>query len=347
MVSPYSLRLLLSVLHQASVGTTKSQLKQKSYFSDDYQNIAQFTSEMNHVFASPSVKLANKVFVKDGVVINRNFKSIISNFKSEVQSVDFRKRNDVANTINQWVETKTNNLIKNLVDPSSIDYNTALYLVNALYFKAKWESPFNKDLVFNGNFTDIDNTDHKIPFMTQDSFYRQAQINSLSALVLEIPYETGSNFVFWILLPNTDSSLSNLAKNINANVITQINSQLVEVNTVFNLPIFEISTEIDLKSALSSLGMTSLFDNAELEILENSLPLKVSDGKQKNKIRVDTEGTEAASSSCKNNINTFLIKLKIEEFNCFIFISRFCHFLSDDGRLCQYKSPIYVHDFNS
>lgn len=298
------MRLLLSVLYQASIGATASQLQQKTYFSDRDENNILLKSEIQRVFASPNVKLANKVFVKEDGIINESFKSLVKGYKSEIQNVDFSKANDVANTINQWVETHTNGLIKNLVDPSTINADTALYLVNALYFKAKWLDPFPGGSVYDRPFTSIDDTVRSIPFMTQYGGYRQASIDKLGAFALEIPYETESNFVFWILLPNAESpvlrSFTQLAKFIKTESIAEIASKLEQRYCILNLPLFEISTEVDLKTTLSTLGLTALFNQGELDILNNTPPLKVTDGKQKNKIIVNTEGTEAASTNCKN-----------------------------------------------
>ena len=44
--------------------------------------------------------------------------------------------------INEWVASKTASLIPQIVSPQSFDENTRLALINAVYLKAKWVSPF-------------------------------------------------------------------------------------------------------------------------------------------------------------------------------------------------------------
>ena len=46
--------------------------------------------------------------------------------------------------INSWVAAATNNLIDSILAPASLEKNTSLVLANAIYFKGKWEEPFDK-----------------------------------------------------------------------------------------------------------------------------------------------------------------------------------------------------------
>lgn len=299
------MRLLLSVLYQASVGSTKSEIQHKSYLSDKEESSINIKDNVNHVFASPSVKLANKVYVKEGESINANFQAIIGNYKSEIQQVNFNQPEIVAESINQWVESQTNGLIKNLVDPKTISEDSAIYLVNTLYFKAAWAKPFPKLSVSNETFTSFDKVSHSIKFMTQYGRYRQGAINSIKSLAIEIPYKQETNFVFWVILPNADSNIQAVKESLSPSVISDIDSTIKEQTCILSLPLFEISSEVNLKSALTNLGIGSLFSKGEINILDNSPPLVVSDAKQKNKIIVDTEGTEAASANCKYNIINF------------------------------------------
>jgi len=48
-------------------------------------------------------------------------------------------------TINQWVSSKTNNKIPELFGRGTLDSTTRLVLTNAIYFKGKWNAPFEKD----------------------------------------------------------------------------------------------------------------------------------------------------------------------------------------------------------
>lgn len=48
-----------------------------------------------------------------------------------------------ASTINSWISSSTDNLINNLISADSINPETYMILVNAIYFKGTWETKFN------------------------------------------------------------------------------------------------------------------------------------------------------------------------------------------------------------
>lgn len=64
-----------------------------------------------------NIKIANRIFTRDGFEMNKEFKAATADvFYAEAQNLDFIHKSDEASkTINDWVESKTNNRIKNLV----------------------------------------------------------------------------------------------------------------------------------------------------------------------------------------------------------------------------------------
>lgn len=84
---------------------------------------------------------ANKIFVGDDVPVRE---CILDLFKDEITITKFKTDAENArNQINQWVEDRTNKMIKNLLPPGSVDQLTDLVLVNAAYFKGMWLKKFN------------------------------------------------------------------------------------------------------------------------------------------------------------------------------------------------------------
>ena len=59
--------------------------------------------------------------------------------------VDFRGDAETARrTINHWVDDKTKQKIGEVIPSGGVTNETRLVLVNAIYFKGKWELPFRK-----------------------------------------------------------------------------------------------------------------------------------------------------------------------------------------------------------
>lgn len=92
---------------------------------------------------NPMLKIANKVFVKNDYHIKAAFNEIATKqFLSETQTLNFSESVNSANIINQWVESKTNHLIKDLISADALSQDTRLVLVNAIYFKGFWTHQF-------------------------------------------------------------------------------------------------------------------------------------------------------------------------------------------------------------
>ncbi len=81
---------------------------------------------------------ANGAFVDGHVKLLDQFKKdLLANFDAAFQEVDFKRATEAARTVNAWIEQHTQEKIKDLINPSSIDDSVDMMLVNAIYFKGK------------------------------------------------------------------------------------------------------------------------------------------------------------------------------------------------------------------
>ncbi|CAK6950282.1 serpin A3-5-like [Scomber scombrus] len=100
--------------------------------------------------------------------------------------VDFTKTTDSTNTINKYVEEKTNGKIDKLVE--DLDPSTVMYLISYIYFKGKWQTPFDLKLAKEDTFTIDENTKVPVQMMNMeedvDSCYNQA----INTSVLHLPF---------------------------------------------------------------------------------------------------------------------------------------------------------------
>lgn len=87
---------------------------------------------------------ANKIYLKENYAINKDFQKLAEDvFDAGVENVNFVDTIGASETINKWVESKTNEKIKKIMNPDMLNAMTRLVLVNALYFNANWSSPFD------------------------------------------------------------------------------------------------------------------------------------------------------------------------------------------------------------
>lgn len=60
-------------------------------------------------------------------------------FSCGVQSLNFGNNIQSAQIINNFIENKTHDKIKNFIQSESINDNTKIMLINAIYFKSNWQ----------------------------------------------------------------------------------------------------------------------------------------------------------------------------------------------------------------
>src|SRR5215813_2167140 len=83
-------------------------------------------------------------FVREDLVPMRRVKRT-SNPDGRISLVDLHVSADAAcREINRWVEDKTRQRIQNLIPPGSLNSDTRLVLVNAVYFKGTWVLKFEE-----------------------------------------------------------------------------------------------------------------------------------------------------------------------------------------------------------
>lgn len=90
-----------------------------------------------------------------------------------------------------WVRNKTEGLISSVVSPSDFGKSTFLLLVNAVYFKASWQTPFPKVSTSYNFKLGEGNQVVSVPMMSKKMSVRTAQIPELDAIALDLPYQGG------------------------------------------------------------------------------------------------------------------------------------------------------------
>ncbi len=104
---------------------------------------------------------------------------------------------------------ETNEKIKDLVPQGALTDQTRLVLTNAIYFNARWRSPFQAAATSPRPFHVSDQQTAQVDFMRQQSTFGYFHGDRLQ--VLEMPYDrTGA--VMDVLLPDRVAGLADLEK---------------------------------------------------------------------------------------------------------------------------------------
>ncbi|CAG0904171.1 unnamed protein product [Cyprideis torosa] len=245
-----------------------------------------------------TINSVNRVYVDKTITLKRSYNQTLRDFEADGILTDFSSQPERARIqINEYVEQKTNNLIKDLFSPSDITRDTRLAIVNALYFKAAWETPFPTASTEKKIFKTATNQEVRIPFMTADSSFNYGKSKNLGAQILQIPYKN-PEISFTVILPEEGVDLSGIEERLTTEVIDREESEMAFQRVWLSMPKFKLEEKTDLEDSLTKLGLAELFNEPGLRgITESNTPLKVSSFVHKAFISVDEKGTEAAAAT--------------------------------------------------
>jgi len=299
--SPFSISAAMGMAYTGSKGNTETQIAHVMHFASNnaafpasYQAYLKTINALNK--DEINIYTANSFWAQADFKFKKEFVGIIRDyFSGEITNVDFVKEAEKCRVdINKWVEGKTNNKIENLIQPGLIDNLTRLVLVNAIYFKAPWEMPFDtkatKKMDFNTSAANVVSAD----FMTGENNYKYYTEDKFSAI--EIPYAKGSLSMI-VILP-ADNDLAGLQKSMDNALYQKIVSGLTQKKVRLILPKFKATSEFELSDVLKEMGMPEAFsDKADFSGMTGRKDLKISKVVHKAFIDVNESGTEAAAAT--------------------------------------------------
>ena len=314
-MSSYSVSSVLNMILPGAEGRTASQIKQGLAIQDFDVVKNGFKDVLTLLKTNESFTLnaANRIYYSDDNFLDKSYVQTTKEFfLAEPISMNFGRAEKSRTAINQWVEEQTNNKIQKLIAPGSIDGNTKLVLVNAIYFKGNWQFKFDKSKTEKGDFhvspTQIVRTDMMHSKGDYGMLYSVKDLNGATAL--DMPYK-GMRLSMIFLLPSKrwdihtkrfkHSSLADLVKAISE--VTDLNSILTfgqKTNVEVTLPRFKLESTFDLTKPLKKLGMTDMFDESKADfsgMTGGTKSLYVSKAVQKAFVEVNEEGTEAAAAT--------------------------------------------------
>lgn len=305
--SPLSITYALGMVNDAAIGKTEEELEQTlGFHQGGIQAVNEFCKNLidnlPKVDDKVTLSIANAIFVNEKYKLKKQFEQDVATYYgAKAEALNFEESKKSASVINKWCNDKTNGMIPNIIDETN--KNAVSYLLNAIYFMADWTSKFDakntKEELFDGKT--------KVPMMHQKVLISYLKNNTYSAVIL--PYGSGL-WNMMILLPeegkSTDDVINELAQGSSLNnrgwCTTGCNTfQAYEVD--LKLPRYETESDTDsnevggLIPLMQKLGIHLAFDSefSEIPNMCEDSNLFVSMMRQKAKIKVNEEGSEAAA----------------------------------------------------
>lgn len=197
--------------------------------------------------------------------------------------------------INQWVSDETKDKINNLLPENSITSDTKMVLVNAIYFKADWLSPFDANDTYDSSFKLLDGSEVTVPMMGQQ-LYIPYFVGDGYAMA-ELPY-AGESAVMTLLVPD-EGRFEEIEAQIDGAMFNEALANLAPADVTLRMPKFEFESPFNLSDALIEMGMPLAFDEnrADFSGMTDQQDLYIGNVIHKAFVAVDEKGTEAAAAT--------------------------------------------------
>ena len=296
-LSPYSISTALAMVYAGAKGETAKEMEQALGFSPAvHSSMHSLISRINSISPkSAQLHTANAIWPSSDKNIFESYKArVSSDYFSEVTTLDYAKTEEARQTINKWVENKTNGKIKDIVSKGSISNNTPLAITNAIYFKSDWQSKFESHLTKKANFYTANGKTTKTNFMNQTGFFNYVKKDGIE--LLELPYKD-ERLSMYIILPQS-GHFASAEKALSTEQIDNLITQTVRTNIHISLPKFKMEGNYNLNDTLKTLGVTTAFtDNANFSGMNGLLDISLGVVLHKTFIDVYEAGTEAAAAT--------------------------------------------------
>ena len=311
--SPISVSSALAMVFMGAKGTTASQMAQALSLDkcsgkggrDVHQGFQSLLTETNKTGTQYVLRTANRLFGEKTFDILASFKDSCRKFyEAEMEELDFKGATEQSRQhINAWVAKKTEDKITELLSSGSVNSNTPLVLVNAIYFKGNWEKQFNKEDTQEMPFNVTKDVVKPVQMMFKKSTFKMTYVEEISTNILLLPY-VGNELNMIIMLPDEHIELSMVEKEITYKKFiewTRLDKMEEEEVEVF-LPKFKLEENYDMKDVLCRLGMTDAFEEgmADFSGIASKEGLFLSKVIHKSFVEVNEEGTEAAAATAAN-----------------------------------------------
>ena len=243
-----------------------------------------------------TLRPANAVFGQVGRKFEPAYLDLLSeHYGAGLRLCDYVRDPDGARKqINAWVSQATEQKIPELLQPPAVTEDTRLVLVNAVYFLADWETPFEREWTKPGPFTRLDGSKVQAALMHRTGYMSYVEREGVQAVAL--PYG-GGKVKMWVLLPPA-GKLEQATAQLPA-LLSGLGAASKSEFVSLALPRLKFTWRAGLKEPLVKLGLERACDagQADFSGMDGTRQLFVGSVTHQAFLAVDEQGTEAAAAT--------------------------------------------------
>lgn len=259
LISPTSVITALGMTTYGAKGNTLAQMEEvfgvKRGYLTNYNR--QYMEQDSKV-----LKLANSIWFTNDEHLTVNDAFLAFNeeyYGASIYETAFNAA--TVDSINDWVERKTNGMIKNILD--EIPADAVMYLINALAFEAEWEDKYDEnEILEDAKFTTANGKTQKVDMMHSEEVLYLVDENAKGF----IKYYKDRDYAFAALLPNEGITVADYVKNLSGEHLQEMlaNPYKGAVVSAY-IPQFSYEYNVEMSELLKGMGMADAFDGSKAD----------------------------------------------------------------------------------
>jgi serpin B len=290
-MSPLSILQPLMILYRGSSGSTEQEFQKVLSFQDKNTSFAALQQINTDLKKSSSMLVSNTVYIPKRFPISKRFIEHVKHTGS-IDLLNTNKPDQEAARINDRVRRETKNMIKSIIEPSMINQNTCMILLNTIYFFSRWKSPFNKNMTRQEEF--FSSANKRPVYMMHQKEESHRYFEDAGHQVIELDY-SDREFCFGAILPRKSPPVLVTPHEQYEYYVSKLRPTQIDN---LKLPRFSQQSKLKVDSLLKKMGMRDLFIDADLsEMTPTKDIVYVSDIIHQAVIILNEEGTEASAAT--------------------------------------------------
>ncbi|KAK6967439.1 leukocyte elastase inhibitor-like isoform X1 [Biomphalaria glabrata] len=330
--SPYSIHSALTMASLGARGNTATELGRTlsiTSLGDSVHTIYKELIQQINGIRDVQTYTANAIFLNPKFQTAPSFiQETLNYYSARTDSINFSAAGGPEKPINDYIASKTNNMVVNTLAQGTVTPATAMLLINTIFFNGTWETSFKDALTKKKDFRQSISTVKIVDMMLDnDRTLNIKRDNTIGVDVAEFPFK-GGRFSFYIALPQTAEAITELEMLLPLpGKTSQLFVGLTPVRAKVEIPKFKIETSLKLKKTLVELGISDAFNPARADFTGITLSGQLSFDEVIHKAVIDVRetGTVAAAATVISSLKS----LPLPPAASFIANHPFVYFLRD------------------
>lgn len=297
-ISPLSVQMAFALLANGAEGNTYDEIVNaigldglsKEQMMEYNKLVLTHYSDASYNDTMSTMQIANSVWASEDFPVYESYYSSAKNyFDAEPYCIDF-SADDAADAVNYWAEMHTNGKVKNVVDKKIS--HCVMLLLNAIYMKTPWVSPFEEGMTERKVFNNIDGSKKECDMMQEARSCAYYSDEKYSVASIGLSNMCSMSF----FLPNEGVDLNTVIAELSAEKMKEIlsnrNGKLLDLQ----VPKFQLGSDLSLNDIMNALGINDAFSEkmANFQALSPTSAF-VSMVKHNTYLDVNEKGVEAAA----------------------------------------------------